>query len=133
MILLNVYANPEKLLEKFAGRSQPYDHNIAGLADAIHQWAHSKGFYEGDTCPMERTCKHASGSILSALMLITTELAEAAEAVRKDDRANFAEELADTMIRLLDLCAAEGINIEAHIMDKMRKNMKRPQKHGKKF
>ena len=32
---------------------------------------------------------------LSALMLITTEVAEAAEEVRNDDRENFAEELAD--------------------------------------
>ena len=41
--------------------------------------------------------------IRTKLMLIGTEIAEILEAYRKDDRENFEEECADTVIRILDL------------------------------
>ena len=66
-------------------------------------------------------------------MLIVTELGEACEADRKGNRENFKEELADTIIRLLDLCCAEGIDIEKEIEKKMEFNKGRPYKHGKKY
>jgi NTP pyrophosphatase (non-canonical NTP hydrolase) len=64
-------------------------------------------------------------------MLIVTELAEAMEAHRKQDDANFKEELADTFIRLLDLCGGLNIDIEKEIYEKSMRNKKRPYKHGK--
>ena len=45
----------------------------------------------------------------------------------------FEDELADTIIRVLDLCAYMNINIESHIKAKMRYNSTRPHKHGKNF
>ena len=64
-------------------------------------------------------------------MLIVTELAEAMEAHRHQDDDNFREELADTFIRLFDLCAGLGIDIQAEIIKKSEKNKLRPYKHGK--
>jgi NTP pyrophosphatase (non-canonical NTP hydrolase) len=79
------------------------------------------------------------------LMLVVTELAEAMEAyrhmkrdaddvpVRVDDKwyENFAEELADAIIRLLDLTGSLCIDIESRIAEKMATNEMRPIKHGK--
>ena len=45
----------------------------------------------------------------------------------------FEDELADIMIRVMDLAAYKGINLEIHIESKMRYNKLRPHKHGKKY
>ncbi len=89
------------------------------LAQICHSIAVEKGFWEKDR------------NIGEALMLIVTELAEAMEAHRHQDQANFKEELADTFIRLLDLCGGLKIDIEEEIHQKCLKNKNRPYKHGK--
>jgi NTP pyrophosphatase (non-canonical NTP hydrolase) len=81
--------------------------------------AKEKGFWEKDR------------NIGEALMLIVTELAEAMEGYRHQDHHNFREELADTFIRLFDLCGGLGIDIQAEIIKKSEKNKLRPYKHGK--
>ena len=45
----------------------------------------------------------------------------------------FEDELADVVIRVLDLCAFKGIDIESHVKAKMRYNSLRPHKHGKAY
>ena len=45
----------------------------------------------------------------------------------------FEDELADIMIRVMDLAAFKGINLETHIKAKMRYNALRPHKHGNKY
>lgn len=45
-------------------------------------------------------------------MLVVSELGEAIEAHRHGDREGFEEEIADTFIRLADLCGGLGIDIE---------------------
>lgn len=47
--------------------------------------------------------------------------------------SRFAEELADALIRILDLAGGEGINLEDTIKAKMHYNSKRGHKHGKAF
>ena len=89
------------------------------LAQLCHSIAVEKGFWEKER------------NIGEALMLIVTELAEAMEAHRIKDDANFKEELADSFIRLLDLCGGLGIDIEDEISKKSTKNKNRPYKHGK--
>ena len=89
------------------------------LAELCHSIAVEKGFWE------------QKRNIGEALMLIVTELAEAMEAHRHQDDANFNEELADTFIRLLDLCGELKIDIEEEIYQKSIRNKKRPYKHGK--
>ena len=89
------------------------------LALICHSLAVQKGFWEKER------------NIGEALMLIVTELAEAMEAHRHQDQDNFKEELADTFIRLLDLCGGLKIDIEEEIAQKSKKNENRPYKHGK--
>ena len=89
------------------------------LAQICHSIAVEKGFWEKER------------NIGEALMLIVTEIAEAMEAHRHQDEANFKEELADAFIRLLDLCGGLKIDIEEEIYKKSLVNKKRPYKHGK--
>ena len=89
------------------------------LAQLCHSIAVEKGFWDEER------------NIGEALMLIVTELAEAMEAHRHQDDANFKEELADTFIRLLDLCGGLNIDIEKEIYKKSTHNKMRPYKHGK--
>lgn len=72
-------------------------------------------------------------NISELLMLCVSELAEAQEALRNNNPKNFNEEIADVFIRLADLCGGLDIDIEKEIIKKMRKNAKRPYKHGKAF
>jgi len=43
------------------------------------------------------------------------------------------DEIGDCIIRLLQQCEGEGIDIGRHIVHKMAYNLTRPKKHGKKF
>lgn len=101
--------------------------------------------------------------VSTKLMLIVSELSESLEALRtnkvlarnlgaeplpdfdifsdvvfKDYFQNvikdtFEDELADTAIRLFDLCGWLGIDLEGHIKAKMRYNATRECKHNKAF
>lgn len=46
---------------------------------------------------------------------------------------SFEDELADVMIRVMDLAAYKGIDLEYHIKQKMQYNSLREYKHGKKY
>lgn len=95
------------------------------------------------------------------LMLIVSELSEAMEADRVDGeppitdqtrravekaqgsdfkdafetriKNSFNDELADAVIRLLDVSFGSGIDLEWHIAQKIRYNKMRPRMHGKKY
>lgn len=94
--------------------------SINELCAAAFETAKSKGWHDE---PRE------TGTLLA---LIHSEVSEALEADRKDDEENFAEELADTCIRIFDLCGSKGIDLEAAITAKMEKNKGRSYKHGNK-
>jgi NTP pyrophosphatase (non-canonical NTP hydrolase) len=89
------------------------------LCKDVAVWREAKGFKTGWENMPEK------------LMLVVTELSEAMEALRHDDKENFREELADTIIRIADICGSVGIDIESEIKTKMEVNKTRPQKHGK--
>jgi len=55
------------------------------------------------------------------------------ESFEKLVKDSFEDELADVMIRVMDLAAYKGIDIEKHILLKMRYNSLRPHKHGKRY
>ncbi len=95
------------------------DLTIKQWCELCHSTAKEKGFWDKER------------NIGEALMLIVTELAEAMEGYRHQDHDNFREELADTFIRLFDLCGGLEIDIEAEIVKKAEKNKLRPYKHGK--
>jgi len=117
------------------------------LSKKVHENAKSKGFFDGEKNIGEMLC------------LIHSEVTEALEADRKNlytktnifavngwisdtdftvsfrqnVKDTFEDELSDVIIRVLDLCAFKGINIEEHIKAKMRYNSMREHKHGKKY
>ena len=62
--------------------------------------------------------------------LVHTEVAEATEAVRKRDKKNFEEELADTIIRVASIAYGLGLNLGPAISRKIKKNKKRGLYHG---
>lgn len=45
----------------------------------------------------------------------------------------FEDEIADAIIRLLDLCGGLGIDIDAHVTAKLKYNRTRPRLHGKAY
>lgn len=124
---------------------------INELAKQVHQNAKNKGFFDEPKNLGEMLC------------LIHSEISEALEAIRQNkyttdkdkldsnyllERGNiqdwddhfrhhikntFEDELADTVIRIMDLCAFKNIDLEWHIKAKMRSNELREFKHGKKF
>jgi NTP pyrophosphatase (non-canonical NTP hydrolase) len=122
---------------------------INELSKQIHENAKSKGFYDKEK------------NIGEMLALIHSEVSEALEADRKgrycpeipniEDVANnesmsvliaqyhnyikgtFEEEMADIVIRVMDLCAYKKIDLLHHIKAKMRMNSLREHKHGKKY
>ena len=68
--------------------------------------------------------------LASNLALIHSEVSEALEAVRKNDRANFEEEMADVMIRVIDTCHGLGVDLGPVIRAKLEANKKRGYRHG---
>lgn len=50
-----------------------------------------------------------------------------------DKMEGIPSELADIIIRVLDICGAYNINISAAVIEKMRYNKTRPYKHGGKI
>ena len=101
--------------------------NIWEWSEYVARWREEKEFYT----PSSLANITDRDMMLGKLMLVVSEVAEAAEAVRHNDTPNFYEELADTFIRLFDICGSMGINMEPYIEEKMEKNKERPVKHGK--
>ena len=66
----------------------------------------------------------------AVIALIHSEASEALEAFRKGDVDNFAEELADVLIRVLDCAAGLDIDMDVEVRYKMEKNRKRGYWHG---
>jgi len=120
---------------------------INTLVTQVHDNARSKGFYESEK------------NIGEMLALIHSEVSEALESDRsevytnanvkliaatEDDKTfkslfmeyikdTFEDELADICIRVFDLAGYKGIDLENHILAKMRYNSMREHKHGKQY
>lgn len=94
--------------------------SIKDWQQLITEWAVSKGF------------RWSKGDVDTMLLRIHSEVSEASEAVRDNDVAGFAEELADVFIRLVNLCEVWEINLEEEVIKKHNKNSSRPYLHGRK-
>lgn len=106
---------------------------LTTLSKIIHAAQVNQGFYNG---PL---------NIDRLLLLITGEVAEAHEELRSNSNPHhvyyredgkpegFSIELADVLIRLLDLAAALNIDIGAAVAEKHKFNQTRPQMHGRLF
>lgn len=116
--------------------------NLGGLNDLaqeIHDTARAHGWWEEGNW-------REFGTMLA---LVHSEVSEALEANREHGMEAYAtrtihppsdvihvkpegvpSELADVIIRVLDICAAYGIDIEYAVEQKMAYNETRPHKHG---
>lgn len=93
------------------------------LGREIHEIATSKGW----TIPTDFDQVDA---IARKLCLIHSEVSEALEGLRSNDSENFAEELADVIIRTLHLAYGLGIDIDHEVSQKIDKNRARAYQHG---
>ena len=115
--------------------------NLNTLSERIFQANKAKGFWDGQR------------NVGELLMLVTSELGEAMEAHRKGRFASidgididsetfirdfqgyvkdtFEDEIADAIIRLLDMAGGLGMPIQWHIDAKLKYNRSRPRLHGK--
>lgn len=120
---LAILKTVQEQTEKLAG--EIFD----SMGKSFNQLAHKNGFYDAETNPAEK------------LMLVVTEIAEVVEALRHGNPASekipgFSaeeEEIADTIIRLLDYGAERKLHMGQAIIAKHKYNLGRPYKHNKEF
>lgn len=84
-----------------------------------------------DAVPVEQRRAMRRTILLAKLALVTSEVGEAVSALQHGDDPGFAEEVADIVIRVLDLCGYAQINLSDEVIHKMISNRKRPYLHGK--
>lgn len=102
---------------------------INALAQDLHQTAIDKKWYE------------RSREIPELLCLVHSELGECLEAARNADpvsakippHSQCVEELADAVIRILDMCAYFKWDIGGALIAKAKYNETRPERHGGKL
>jgi len=119
------------------------------LQSEIHQTAIDKGWWTKRHLLEEAALAHGGAELyqfskitnqLAAMMLVVSEISEAAEALRKgnppDDKipqhSGVAAELADAEIRIADLSEAYGHKTQQAKIEKAEMNKGRPYMHGKK-
>lgn len=106
-------------------------HDIDEMAFQIHDNSVAKGFWD------QNTPENFPLFYLKQIAMIHSEASETLEAIRKEKGdAEVVDELADTMIRVMDLWAGmvrDGytkIRLSDAIDAKMAKNTTRPPMHG---
>lgn len=114
------------------------------LQRGIHDLAREKGWWDGYERDDQGHLKLTTDQVISKIALIHAELSEAVEEARKSNYhgmylgeggkpEGFVVELADAVIRTLDLCGALGLDLEGAIAAKHEFNKTRPRRHGGKL
>jgi len=107
------------------------EYGLDALAATLHETAKEKGFWDGE---------YSHDKIGNKLALVHSEVTEVLEAIRKSHGSEkVVEEMADVIIRLLDVYAAmrneEQIlhSLDEVLEAKINKNKERPRLHGNLF
>lgn len=107
------------------------EYGIDALSAVLHETAIEKGFWDGE---------YSNDKIGNKIALVHSEVTEVLEAIRKSKGSeHIVEEMADVIIRLLDVYAAMRNNEQiTHSLDeilenKINKNKERPRLHGNLF
>lgn len=97
---------------------------LAVLATRCHHISAEHGFWD-----------QGQGHPAIKIALMHSELSEALEVLRAPEGTDeqLVEELADCVIRILDFCGHDDLNLGAAILRKMAKNENRPHRHNKRF
>jgi NTP pyrophosphatase (non-canonical NTP hydrolase) len=107
------------------------EYGLDALSAILHETAKEKGFWEG---------QYTNDKVGNKLALVHSEVTEILEAIRKSHGSEkIVEEMADVIIRLLDIYAAmRNEEVILHSLDevlqnKIDKNKERPRLHGNLF
>ena len=104
---------PEILMLIVSELSEALEEYRAGRPMVWH-----KCMWDGKECSDETYCKHRDGDTCN-----TGDLHDKPEGI--------AVEVIDALIRILDWCGKEGLDVEALVKEKHEYNKTRPYKHGK--
>jgi len=107
------------------------EYGLDALSAVLHESAKEKGFWDGE---------YTNDKVGNKLALVHSEVTEILEAIRKSHGSEkVVEEMADVIIRLLDIYAAmrneEQIlhSLDEVLEAKINKNKERPRLHGNLF
>ena len=116
--------------------------HLSEIVRSAHENSKAKGFWDysfetfGNIIP-----EHMIAA--EKVALVHSEVSEWLEAEREDPHAHCGkegteltrreEELADIIIRVCDAAGGLGVDLEKAVAEKMRYNLSRKPKHGKKF
>lgn len=129
--------------------------NFNVLAKQVHETNVTRGFWEGgleaknigevlmlivsevsEALEADRKNYYTKGNIINALPDDLENISDRLYFKQEFEVAvknSFEDELADVIIRVMDLCGAMNIDIDWHIEQKMKYNSLREYKHGKKY
>lgn len=148
----------DKISKNSENKAMPYDNVLCTgfnqLSKTIHNRAIQKGFWDeerevgtllmlcvselGEALEADRKSRYADLGVFEACLNADDILAKDVELYNNQSfedaiKDTFEDEIADTIIRLLDLCGKFNIDIEKHINYKLAYNLSRSKMHGKRY